>query len=142
MDSLTIEQRRRNMQANRGIGTSTEVILAKALWVKGYRYRKNDRSVLGKPDITFKKIKIAVFCDGEFWHGKDWDVKRKKIQANRHYWINKIEKNIERDRRVNEELQGLGWTVLRFWNKEISKKLDECIEKIEKAISNRQKASA
>lgn len=73
MDKLTPEQRLRNMRANKAQGTSIEVLLGKALWQQGFRYRKNDKGIFGKPDFSFKKHKIAVFCDGEFWHGKNWE---------------------------------------------------------------------
>jgi DNA mismatch endonuclease Vsr len=135
MDSLNKEQRRRNMQANKSTGTSTETILAKALWAKGYRYRKNDKSVKGRPDITFKKLKIAIFVDGEFWHGRDWAIKKTKITNNREYWIKKIERNIERDRHIKSELEEQGWTVLRFWHSQIKKNLEESLNSIERVIS-------
>lgn len=140
MDPLNQDQRRRNMQANKASGTSTETMLAKALWQKGYRYRKNDKSVFGKPDITFKKLKIAVFADGEFWHGKDWEIKKPKIAGNREYWVRKIERNMERDRQIKEKLEGEGWTVIRFWHGTIKKNLEQCIETIEKVISQKNKA--
>lgn len=140
MDPLNPEQRRRNMQANKASGTSTETLLAKALWLKGYRYRKNDKSVLGKPDITFKKLKIAIFADGEFWHGKDWEVKKPKIAQNKEYWIKKIERNMERDRQTQQNLEDNGWTVIRFWHGQIKKNLHECVEAIEKVISHKRKS--
>ena len=115
------------MQAIKSVGTKTEVLLAKALWKKGYRYRKNDKRVAGKPDITFNKLKIAVFCDGEFWHGKDWEIKKANITTNEAYWIKKIERNMERDSQVNESLRNNGWIVLRFWHKEIKKNLKVCL---------------
>lgn len=80
MDRLTKEQRRKNMQAVKSKGSKIETLLAKALWAKGYRYRKNDRTVFGNPDLTFKKHKIAIFCDSEFWHGKDWELRKKRPQ--------------------------------------------------------------
>lgn len=131
MDKHTPEQRRRNMQAIKSIGTKAEVILAKALWAKGFRYRKNDKTIFGKPDLSFKKYKLAIFIDGEFWHGKDWALKKQKISVNQTYWISKIERNIQRDKNVNEHLTSGGWIVLRFWEKEIKKELAACIAKIE-----------
>jgi DNA mismatch endonuclease Vsr len=138
MDPLNTEQRRRNMQANKASGTSCEILLAKALWSKGYRYRKNDKTVTGKPDLTFKKLKIAIFADGEFWHGKDWKTKKPKISQNKEYWIMKIERNIVRDKSVQLELENKGWTVLRFWQKQIKKELSECIDAIERLISQKR----
>lgn len=128
------------MQANKANGTSSETMLAKALWLKGYRYRKNDKSVLGKPDITFKKLKIAIFTDGEFWHGKDWQIKKPKIASNQEYWIKKIERNMERDRQTQETLEASGWTILRFWHRQIKKNLNECVEAIEQVISQKRKS--
>lgn len=134
MDKLTKEQRKKNMQANKATGTKPELLLAKTLFARGYRYRKNDRSVFGKPDLTFKKIKLAIFIDGEFWHGKDWERRKYDHKTNQDFWIKKIEKNIERDQKVNEELSRLGWYVLRFWGKDVEKNLLSCTLKIETVI--------
>lgn len=139
MDNLTKEQRRKNMQAIKSKATKMEVILAKNLFARGYRYRKNDKSVFGKPDLTFKKIKLAIFVDGEFWHGKDWEEKKINIKTNNDYWIPKIEKNIQRDIEVNSELKKHNWKVLRFWSKEIEKNLEFCILQIENEINNLKK---
>ncbi|MGN6166144.1 MAG: very short patch repair endonuclease [Flavisolibacter sp.] len=138
MDTLNKEQRRKNMQANRSSGTTSEILLARALWSKGYRYRKNDKSVLGKPDITFKKFKIAIFIDGEFWHGKDWETKKIKITHNPNYWIKKIERNIERDKTIRQELEARGWAILRFWHKDVRRNLTQCVEAIENVISQKR----
>lgn len=135
MDRLTPEQRRKNMQANKASGTKPETVLAKELFAKGYRYRKNNKSVFGKPDLTFKKLKIAIFVDGEFWHGKDWETRKHAIKSNIEFWHSKIERNIQRDKEVNEKLVEQGWTVLRFWDTEVMKQLDRCIEEIEQKIS-------
>ena len=134
MDKLTKEQRRKNMQAVKSKGSKIEKTLASALWSRGFRYRKNDKTVFGKPDFTFKKLKLAIFVDSEFWHGKDWDIKKEEHKSNREFWINKIERNIARDVEVNEELTKQGWVVLRFWGKEIIKNLASCVEKIESVI--------
>ena len=134
MDKLTQEQRRKNMKAVKSKGSKIEVMLGKALWAKGLRYRKNDKSVFGKPDFTFKKYKIAIFCDGEFWHGKDWNIKKNEHKSNVKFWHQKIERNIERDKEVNKELLKSGWEVIRFWGKEIEKNLEACTLKIERII--------
>lgn len=134
MDSLNPEQRRRNMQAIKASGTKSEILLAKSLWAKGYRYRKNYSHLIGKPDIVFKKHKIAVFCDGEFWHGKDWHIKKEKLGQNREYWIKKIEHNMERDKKINLILENEGWTVVRFWDKQILRELNNCLKVIEDLI--------
>lgn len=123
------------MQANKSTGTKPETILAKTLFARGHRYRKNNKSVFGKPDLTFKKIKLAIFVDGEFWHGKDWHIQKDNHKTNRDFWISKIERNIERDKEVNEELTRKGWTVLRFWGKEIEQNLLHCVTQIENEIN-------
>ena len=135
MDKLTKEQRKRNMQAVKSEGSKIEVILAKQLWNKGYRYRKNDKKVFGKPDLTFKRFKLVVFVDGDFWHGKDWKKRKHDHKSNQAFWHNKIEKNIERDKKVNLFLEQQDWKVLRFWGSEIEKEIDKCIFKIESTIN-------
>lgn len=139
MDVLTKDQRRKNMQAIKSRNTSIEELLAKALWAKGYRYRRNNRKVLGKPDFTFCRYKIAIFCDSEYFHGKDWETQKHKIKTNTAFWQKKIEGNIERDRIVNETLLNNGWQVIRLWGGDIKKNLDLCLEKIESAIDIRKK---
>ena len=136
MDHLSPEQRSRNMKAVKSSGSKIERTLAKALWHKGYRYRKNDKRFEGKPDLTFYKHKVAIFVDSEFWHGKDWQTAKKRIKTNKEFWVKKIERNIQRDKEVNEVLRSQGWTVLRFWGKEIKKKLEDCISEIEETIEN------
>lgn len=135
MDNLTKEQRRKNMQAIKSSGTKIEIILAKALWKKGYRYRKNCKNVFGKPDIVMRKYKIAIFCDSEFWHGKNLKQESKRIGTNKEFWKKKIESNIKRDNQVNKVLKKEGWTVLRFWGNDILKNQKKCIDKIEKYIN-------
>lgn len=135
MDKLTPEQRKRNMQANKAKGTKIEVLLAKKLWHLGFRYRKNDKTVYGKPDIVFKSKKLAIFCDGEFWHGKDWAIHKADHKSHQQFWYNKIEGNIARDKKVNEELKNEGWRVLRFWETDIEKNTDRCLEIILKELT-------
>ena len=136
MDNLTKEQRHKNMVNIKGKNTSIELCLRKALWNRGIRYRKNYNKLPGKPDIAITKYKIAVFCDSEFFHGKDWEVLKPRLEAgnNAEYWVPKISRNRERDEEVNKELLFLGWTVIRFWGKEIKKNTDECIKVIEEII--------
>lgn len=135
-DVLTLEQRRKNMQHIRSSDTKIEIVLRKALWKKGYRYRKNYRELPGKPDIVLTKYKIAIFCDGEFFHGKDWETLKPKLEKsnNGKFWIGKISRNIERDNEVNKQLLSQGWTVIRFWGNDIIKHTDECIKVIEETI--------
>ena len=138
MDKLTKEQRSKNMRAVKSTGSKIEVILGKALWAKGYRYRKNNKKVFGKPDFTFAKYKIAIFVDGEFWHGKDWEIRKHDHKSNQKFWYEKIERNIQRDKEVNIELEKQGWEVLRFWGKQIEKDLVNCTKIIEKKIKERK----
>jgi DNA mismatch endonuclease (patch repair protein) len=138
MDVLTKEQRRKNMKAIKSKGTKIEELLGKALWSKGLRYRKNNKGVFGKPDFTFKKYKIAIFCDSEYFHGKDWETQKLRIKTNTEFWHKKIEGNIERDKLVNDTLLKIGWQVFRFWGEEIKKNLDLCVSKIEQAIEDRK----
>ena len=136
MDVLTKEQRKKNMQNIKAKDTKIEIILRKALWKKGYRYRKNYNKLPGKPDIVLPKYKIAIFCDGEFFHGKDWNVLKKKLKNsnNSEFWINKISRNRERDDEINKRLFFEGWTVIRFWGEDIKKHTDECVKTIEEII--------
>ena len=131
-------KRQRTMSRIKSKNTKIEESLQKALWHLGIRYRKNYKKLPGVPDIAITKHQIAIFCDGEFWHGKDWETKKPKIQSNREYWIPKIERNMARDNEANKSLAEMGWTVLRFWGTDIHKNLDECIEKIKNAIIQNQ----
>ncbi|MBS1751400.1 MAG: very short patch repair endonuclease [Bacteroidetes bacterium] len=138
MDKLSPEQRRKNMQAVKAKGSVIEMTLAKALWQKGYRYRKNDKSVFGKPDFTFKKLKIAIFVDSEFWHGKNWRKSKHHHKSNQEFWHRKIEQNIKRDKTVNKTLKNNDWTVIRFWGNEIQKNVASCVIKIEESIKTKK----
>ena len=137
MDRLTKEQRHKNMKNIRNKDTKIELLLRKALWKKGYRYRKNFNKIPGNPDIVLTKYKIAIFCDSEFFHGHDWDNLKAQLQrgSNADFWINKISRNIQRDEEVNRELSALGWTVLRFWGKDIKKDLNGCIKTVDDTVS-------
>lgn len=136
MDNLTKEQRRKNMQHIKSKDTSIEVKLRKSLRSKGYHYRKNYDKLPGKPDIALTKYKIAIFCDSEFFHGKDWEVLKPRLEKshNSQYWISKISRNRERDDEINKRLLFEGWTVIRFWGKDIVKNVDECVRVIEETI--------
>lgn len=134
MDNHTVEQRRRNMQAVKNKDSKIEIALRKELWSRGLRYQKNVTSIFGKPDLIFKGKKVAVFCDSEFWHGFNWEERKKDFKSHQEFWIPKIERNMERDKEVTEELQKQGWTVLRFWGKEIKKNTGGCADIIEKVV--------
>lgn len=125
------------MKAIKSKGTKIEELLGKALWSKGLRYRKNNKGVFGKPDFTFKKYKIAIFCDSEYFHGKDWETQKHRIKTNTEFWHKKIERNIGRDKLVNDTLLKNGWQVIRFWGEEIKKNPDLCVLKIEQAIGDK-----
>ncbi|MBO6240622.1 MAG: very short patch repair endonuclease [Butyrivibrio sp.] len=135
-DVLSKEQRTKNMKHIRSKDTRIEVILRKALWKKGYRYRKNYAKLPGHPDIVITKYKIAIFCDGEFFHGKDWELLKPRLEKsnNSEFWISKISRNRERDNEINKKLLFEGWTVMRFWGTDIKKNPDECVKVIEEAI--------
>lgn len=136
MDNLTKEQRHKNMARIKSEGTSIEICLRKALWSKGFHYRKNYNKLPGKPDIVLTKYKIAIFCDSEFFHGKDWEVLKPRLEKgnNPNYWVKKISRNLERDDEVNRQLIFMGWTVIRFWGKDIINKSEECVKVIEETI--------
>lgn len=134
-------KRSRTMSRIKSRNTSIEILLRKALWREGIRYRVNYIQIPGTPDIAITKHKIAVFCDGEFWHGMDWKTKKPKIKSNREYWINKIERNMERDREIDRQLNFLDWTVLRFWGLDIKKNITNCLECVKEAIFLKKMAS-
>ncbi len=113
---------------------TAEQKLAKELWHRGFRYRKNFKKLPGSPDIALTRLRIAIFVDGEFWHGKDWEKRKPRLQRNREYWIEKIEENMRRDRRVDDHLREIGWTPIRFWEKDVLRHCDDCIEEIENTI--------
>lgn len=113
--------------------TAIEIKLRKELWRTGIRYRKNYAKLIGKPDIAITRYRLAVFCDSSFWHGRNFD-RKKTVETNREYWDKKIRRNMERDEEVNQSLQAEGWTVLRFWDEDINKNLDECVRAIQEAI--------
>ena len=127
------------MQAIKSKDTTIELALRKALWHKGIRYRKNFKGLPGKPYIAITKYKIAVFCDSDYWHGYDWENRKQRIKSNRDYWVPKIERNIQRDKEVTEALEKAGWKVLRFWEFQIRKELDSCIEAVSTSVSEAQK---
>lgn len=148
-DVLTKEQRHKNMQHIRGKDTKPEIILRKALWNKGYRYRKNWNKLPGKPDIVLTKYKICIFIDSEFFHGKgfygDYESKKYKsleeqLQHSDHseFWLDKIKKNMERDGNINRELESMGWTVLRFWSRDVQKNTDECLRTVDEMVFDRK----
>lgn len=133
----TKEQIHRNMSHIKNKDSQIETTLRKELWRRGLRYRKNVNNVIGKPDIVFMRKKVAVFCDGEFWHGYNWKERKRDFKSNKKFWISKIERNMQRDLEVTSMLSEAGWVVLRFWGKDIIKKTTECADLIERVVRNR-----
>ena len=130
----TKEQISYNMQQVKNKDSKIEVLLRKELWARGLRYRKNVNRIYGKPDIVFIGKKVAVFCDSEFWHGYNWEERKKDFKSHQEFWIPKIERNMERDAEVTAKLESEGWTVIRFWGNEIKKNTSQCADIIEKAV--------
>ena len=122
------------MKAIKSKNTKMEVKLAKELWSRGYRFRRNSKFVFGKPDFSLKKYKLAVFVDSEYFHGKNWETEKHRIKTNREFWWQKIEGNMKRDQKVNNELKSSGWKVLRFWTEDVKKNCDFCLLTIEQEI--------
>lgn len=137
MPKKTEEQISYNMKRVKNKGSEIEILLQKELWSRGLRYRKNVKGITGKPDIAFIGKKIAVFCDSEFWHGYDWENRKKDFKSNTEFWIPKIERNIQRDIEVTRELETQGWIVIRFWGKEIKKNASGCADEIERIWKER-----
>lgn len=138
MDVHSREQRRRNMQAIRSSETKMEIALRDAMARNGLRFRKQKIPVFGKPDFCSKKYKIAVFVDGEYFHGKDWEIQKNRIKTNRDFWWKKIEGNIARDELVNKTLKQRGWTVIRFWSNDVKRNPDKCVRRIITTLAKRK----
>jgi len=126
----TTKKRSKIMSKIRGKNTKPELLFRKALWKKGIRYRVNSKKLPGKPDISIQKYKLVIFIDGEFWHGYNWNERKETINSNRGFWIPKIERNMQRDEEVNQQLADLDYTVFRFWERDIKTELDKCINDI------------
>ncbi|MEM1002765.1 MAG: very short patch repair endonuclease [Bacteroidota bacterium] len=126
----TTKQRSRIMSKIHGKNTKPELMFRKALWRKGVRYRVNSKQLPGKPDVSIKKYKLAIFIDWTYWHGYNWEERKTKISTNRAFWIPKIERNMQRDQEVNDALESLGFMVFRFWEHEIKNNLKTCINDV------------
>ncbi|MFH1394865.1 MAG: very short patch repair endonuclease [Candidatus Omnitrophota bacterium] len=135
----TTEERSRLMSKIRSNNTKPEVLFRKKLWGSSIRFSRKESTMPEKPDIVLNKHKIAIFIDGEFWHGYRWEEKKKKLKANRGYWIPKIGKNILRDRQNNRKLKKAGWKVVRFWEHQINKDTEKCLQKIKKIANENSK---
>lgn len=135
---------RKAMTAVRSVNTNPELLLRKALWKKNCRYRVNCKEVLGKPDIAIKKYKLAVFVDGDYWHGHNWALRgqaslEEELEHYSPYWKTKIKRNVERDLEITIRLRDEGWIVLRFWGSEVKTDPDTCADIIIKRILNKRK---
>lgn len=117
---------------------SAEVMIAKSLWHKGYRYRLNYKALPGSPDISLTKYRIAIFIDSEFWHGKDFEQRKAKLKNNKDYWIEKIQENIDRDLRNDKLLRQMDWYPIHFWSNDVIKYCNQCIDEIIYTIENRE----
>ncbi len=137
LSKKTPEQISKNMRAIKNKGSKIEVMLMKELWSRGLRYRKNVNSICGKPDIAFIGKKVAVFCDSEFWHGYNWEERKNDFKSHQEFWFPKIKRNMERDKEVTAKLESDGWTVLRFWGKEIKNDVSGCADIIENEINHK-----
>lgn len=138
MDIFTPAQRRKIMQHVKSKNTKPELFLRKKLWSNGVRYRIYGKNIIGKPDIYLKKLKIAIFIDSDFWHGRLYLQGKSIPKSNKDYWLKKFKRNIQRDKKVTKELRAQGWIVLRFWESNIYKNTDECIFVIMSTISSRK----
>ncbi len=134
----TSKKRSAQMSKIRSRNSKPELILRKALWSKNIRFRLHDKSLPGTPDIVIKKYKLAIFVDGEFWHGFDWKKNKERIKSNRLFWIPKIERNMQKDIRVNKALRDLDYVVFRFWTQDILKNLPIVINQIELFLETRK----
>src|SRR3989344_3986775 len=130
-DVFTKEKRSEVMSKIRYKDTKIEKRMREAIFHSGLRGYRLNYKLLGKPDIVFTKHKVAIFCDGEFWHGKYFNDKQHKYKK---YCREKIKYNIDRDKRNNRTLRSAGWSVLRFWENDIEKKIDKCINKIKRKL--------
>ena len=124
----TTKQRSKTMAKIRGKNSVPELLLRKALWAKHIRFRIHKKDLPGRPDLVIDKYRLAVFVDGDFWHGYQWHLRKPK--SNQSFWIPKIERNMQRDRFVNQQLTEMGYTVMRFWEHEIRDNLKACVNQL------------
>lgn len=134
----TTKQRSTMMSKIKAENTKPELMFRKALWACGVRYRVHSKTIPGKPDVSNQRLKFAVFIDGEFWHGYNWEEKKHSIKSNRAFWIPKIERNMQRDREINYILSKGGLKVFRFWEHEVKKELGRCVNEVLQYIHPQQ----
>lgn len=126
----TTKKRSQNMGKIKAKNTKPELVFRRALWKENIRYRIHVRTFAGIPDLLIKKYKLAIFVDGSFWHGYEWEKRKTKIKSNRDFWIPKIERNMQRDQQSRQLLESVGYTVMRFWEHEIQQNLEACINQV------------
>jgi DNA mismatch endonuclease (patch repair protein) len=126
---VTTKQRSKIMSKIRGKNSVPEMLLRRALWAKNIRFRIHRKDLPGRPDIVIEKYKLAIFVDGDFWHGYEWE--KRKPKTNESFWIPKIERNMQRDRFANLALEEMGYTVMRFWEHDVEKNLKACVNQVE-----------
>jgi DNA mismatch endonuclease (patch repair protein) len=124
----TTAQRSRTMSKIKGKNSIPEMLLRRALWARNIRYRIHRRDLPGRPDIVIEKFKLAIFVDGDFWHGYNWAIRKPK--SNQAYWNSKIERNMQKDRWASAQLEENGYTMMRFWEHEVKKNLESCINQV------------
>ena len=140
----TPETTHKIMSAVKQKDTEPELLLRRKLWSSGFRYRKNYTKLPGKPDIVFISKKVAVFCDGDYWHGHNWAVRgysslEQELSRYSDFWREKILRNIARDEKNNSLLSEMGWTVVRLWESDIRGDIDGCIKRIRTALDSNER---
>ena len=123
------------MSSVKSKNTRPEIALRKALWHQGLRFRVNFKELPGKPDVVFTRVKVAVFCDGDYWHGHNWALRglkdlNEELAGYSEFWANKIYNNVQHDKMIDCQLKNMGWHVVRVWESDIKKDLSECISRI------------
>ena len=134
VDNLTVEQRSHTMSRIRSEDTTPELIIRRLVHTRGLRFRKHARDLPGRPDLVFRRAKVAVFIDGDFWHG--WRFPRWKHKLGS-YWQAKIGGNRQRDQRNFRRMRRTGWQVIRIWEHDVKNKPKACVDRIEIAVRNR-----
>jgi len=135
-DEAKRQQISKRMRAVKPKDSKAELLLRKTLWQAGYRYRKHFSKLPGTPDVVITKYKIAIFCDGDFWHGRNWERRKLDFKSNKEFWIQKIERNMQRDKEKDDALRKLGWVPLHLWEKDILKEPIQCLESLETLIQS------
>ena len=136
-DKLTPEKRSWNMSRIKGKDTKIEVEVRKYLFSKGYRFRKNDKRYLGKPDIVLPKYHVAIFVHGWFWHRHEGCKDATTPKTRTEFWLEKFDKNVKNDQIKQEKLRELGWKVIVIWECELKRSFQETMDKVEKELTRK-----